>query len=103
VNENMVDVKITPTRRGEPATIEYRPESAAFSVTGTVNTVAKGKESTVSIPVGPAPDGSEVTGLVNCVGAPDCSGAISGDIPVGYKSPLSSEPEFVGRTPTTPS
>ena len=95
INENMVDVVVTPTRPGEPAKIEFRPESAAFKVTGTVKTVAKGKRMTVTIPPGDA-NGDEVTGVVNCVGMPDCTGEISGNIPVDYKAPETGRREFVG-------
>ena len=34
-------------------------------------------------------------GLVECLGSADCSGTIEGDIPVGYKAPLSESPELV--------
>jgi D-alanyl-D-alanine carboxypeptidase/D-alanyl-D-alanine-endopeptidase (penicillin-binding protein 4) len=95
INENMVDVVVKPTRPGRPAKVEYRPESAAFEVTGTVNTVRKGKKATVTIPEGDA-NGTDVVGVVNCVGTPDCTGEISGNIPVDYKSPITGKPEFVG-------
>ena len=35
LNENMVDVSVTPTEAGQPATVTHRPETAAFAVDGT--------------------------------------------------------------------
>lgn len=96
LNEDMVDVTITPTQPGQPATIDYRPKTAAFAVTGTVMTTAAGTDATVAIPVGKTPNGSSVKGVVNCVGTPSCTGAVSGTIPVDYKAPLSGDHQFVG-------
>jgi D-alanyl-D-alanine carboxypeptidase/D-alanyl-D-alanine-endopeptidase (penicillin-binding protein 4) len=41
VNENFIDVEVTPGDAGQPATIAYRPETAAYTVESTVQTVAK--------------------------------------------------------------
>jgi PBP4 family serine-type D-alanyl-D-alanine carboxypeptidase len=96
VNENMVDVTVTPTTPGQPAKIDYRPKSAALQVTGTVLTTAAGTKPTVAIPQVTAPSGQQVTGLVTCVATPGCSAEITGTIPVDYKAPLSGEHSFVG-------
>lgn len=96
LNENMVDVTITPTQPGQPATIDYRPKTPAFAVTGTVMTTAAGTDATVAIPEGKTPNGSSVKGVVNCVGTPSCTGTLSGTIPVDYKAPLSGDHQFVG-------
>lgn len=96
LNEDMVDVTVTPTQPGEPAIINYRPKTAAFAVTGTVMTTAAGTEATVAIPEGKTPNGSSVKGVVNCVGTSSCAGTVSGTIPVDYKAPLSGEHQFVG-------
>ncbi|WP_308466013.1 D-alanyl-D-alanine carboxypeptidase/D-alanyl-D-alanine endopeptidase [Rathayibacter soli] len=96
INENMIDVVVTPTSPGEPARIAYRPETSAFAVTGTVMTTAAGTVPTVSIPPGTTPAGTSVTGVVNCVGQANCTGQISGTIPVDYKAPLSGLPYFLG-------
>ena len=96
LNENMVDVTITPTEPGRPATIDYRPKTAAFTVVGTVMTTAAGTKATVAIPEGETPNGSTVKGVVSCVGIPSCTGTVSGTIPVDYKAPLSGERTFVG-------
>lgn len=86
VNENMVDVTVTPTVPGRAASIDWRPKTDAFTVTGSVNTVAAGMPDTVTL---------SGDGLATCIGIPGCSGAISGDIPVGYKAPLSGRPTLV--------
>jgi D-alanyl-D-alanine carboxypeptidase/D-alanyl-D-alanine-endopeptidase (penicillin-binding protein 4) len=96
LNEDMVDVTVTPTTPGKPAKIDYRPKTPAFTVVGTVMTTAAGTEPTVAIPAGTTAAGTSVTGVVNCVGQPDCAGRISGTIPVDYKAPLSGQPQFVG-------
>src|SRR5204863_6602964 len=49
VNEHLVDVTITPTQPGQPATVEYRPKTAAFSIESTVSTGAPGSEETVKL------------------------------------------------------
>ena len=38
VNENMVDVTVVPTEVGQDASVDWRPRTAAFGVTGTVAT-----------------------------------------------------------------
>jgi PBP4 family serine-type D-alanyl-D-alanine carboxypeptidase len=86
LNENMVDVTVTPGTPGSPATIEYRPETEAFSVEGTVTTGAAGSASTVELSDG---------GLIECLGTAGCAGTVSGEIPVDYTAPLSGEPTFV--------
>ena len=87
LNENMVDVTVTPTAAGQPATVAYRPETAAFTVDGGVTTGAAGTDASVALSDG---------GLIECLGEADCHGTVSGDIPVGYEAPLSGEPTFVG-------
>jgi D-alanyl-D-alanine carboxypeptidase/D-alanyl-D-alanine-endopeptidase (penicillin-binding protein 4) len=96
LNENMVDVTVTPTQPGKPAIVDYRPKTSGFSVTGSVMTTAAGTDPTVAIPDGTTPNGSEVTGVVDCVGTPSCTGTISGTIPVDYSAPLSGDHQFVG-------
>ncbi len=98
LNEDKVDVTVIPTRPGRPARIEYRPKTAGFRVTGTVMTTAanatgKGK---INLEPGTTPDGDSLPGIVNCVGQPGCSGAISGTIPVNYRADLSGQRQYVG-------
>lgn len=96
VNENMVDVTVTPTRPGQAATITYRPRTAALRVVGTVLTTAAGTPATVALPAVTAPSGQAVTGLVTCVDRPGCTAEVSGTIPVDYSAPLSAQHSFVG-------
>jgi D-alanyl-D-alanine carboxypeptidase/D-alanyl-D-alanine-endopeptidase (penicillin-binding protein 4) len=87
LNENQVDVTVTPGTAGQPATVTHRPETAAFTVDGTVTTGAAGSDATVAL---------SDRGLIDCLGTAGCHGTVSGDIPVGYAAPLSGEPTFVG-------
>ncbi|MBV9358394.1 MAG: D-alanyl-D-alanine carboxypeptidase [Chloroflexi bacterium] len=97
VNENMVDVTVSPTQPGEPAAMEYRPRTAAFEVDGTVDTLPAGSPPTVRLPaMVPVPGAGPVVGLVNCVETSPCRGPIEGAIPVDYRAPLSGSPTFVG-------
>jgi D-alanyl-D-alanine carboxypeptidase/D-alanyl-D-alanine-endopeptidase (penicillin-binding protein 4) len=96
LNEDMVDVTVTPTQPGQPAIIDYRPKTPGFAVTGTVMTTAAGTDATVAIPEGKTPNGSAVKGVVDCLGTPSCTGTVSGTIPVDYKAPLSGDHQFVG-------
>lgn len=74
VNDDCVDIIINPTTPGEPSSVEWRPVSAAFDVDSTVETSAAGTQFTVGIdPDFPA-----------CIGAPGCSGEVSGDLPVDF-------------------
>jgi D-alanyl-D-alanine carboxypeptidase/D-alanyl-D-alanine-endopeptidase (penicillin-binding protein 4) len=86
VNENMVDVTVTPTWPGHPATVDYRPRSAAFAVAGAVGTGALDAESSV---------GLSGDGLIACLGSPGCTGTLEGDLPIGYRAPLSGAPTLV--------
>jgi D-alanyl-D-alanine carboxypeptidase/D-alanyl-D-alanine-endopeptidase (penicillin-binding protein 4) len=96
LNEDKIDVTVTPTTPGQPARIDYRPHTPGFAVTGTVMTTPPGTESTVTLAPGPIPDGTELEGVVNCVGQPSCTGQVSGTIAADYKASLSGEPQFVG-------
>jgi len=97
VNENLVDVTVSPTQAGQPATLDYRPQSAAFEVNGEVETVPTGSPATVALPAEvPVPGYEPLVGLVTCVGTSACQGTVDGTIPVGYQAPLSGAPTFVG-------
>jgi PBP4 family serine-type D-alanyl-D-alanine carboxypeptidase len=79
VNENLVDVTITPTQPGRPASIDYRPKTAAFTVESTVTTGAPGSAETVKL---------SDDNLITCLSQPGCKGTISGSIPRDYKMPV---------------
>lgn len=96
LNENMVDVTITPTRPGQPATLQYRPKTAALKVISSVRTTAAGTTPTVSVPDVKASNGQSVTGLVTCAATVGCTARVSGTIPVDYRAPLSGDRSYVG-------
>jgi PBP4 family serine-type D-alanyl-D-alanine carboxypeptidase len=96
VNENLIDVTVTPTRPGAPAEIDYRPKTAAVHVVGTVRTTARGTKPTVALPDVAGSRGKPIVGLVTCSTRPGCTARVSGTIPVGYRAPLSGERSFVG-------
>ncbi|MGH2349840.1 MAG: D-alanyl-D-alanine carboxypeptidase, partial [bacterium] len=64
VNDDAVDVTITPTSPGAPASVRWRPESAAFGIVPELTTSNAGTEDRVELtPV-----------LPKCIGAPNCVG-----------------------------
>ncbi|HKE36746.1 MAG TPA: D-alanyl-D-alanine carboxypeptidase/D-alanyl-D-alanine-endopeptidase [Candidatus Baltobacteraceae bacterium] len=87
VNENMVDVWVTPAHAGEAAHVDWRPKTAAFSVRANVKTVAGGAQAGIEL---------SDNGRVHCNWPQPCTGTVSGTIPAGYKAPLSGSPTFVG-------
>lgn len=87
VNENMVDISITPTSDGQPAALEYRPQTAAFSVENEVNTTPKDDPADIVL------SGSS---LIECIGTADCVGTASGTIPEEYVAPFDNGGTFVG-------
>ncbi len=87
VNENHVDVTVTPTRRGDPATIDYRPRTGGFAVEGAVETTAAGTETVLEF---------SNDNLIECLGQVGCSGSVDGTIAANFEGPLTGLPEFVG-------
>ncbi len=87
LNENQVDVTVTPGAAGSPATVGYRPQTAALTVDGSVITGAVGSAATVQLSDDTRPD---------CLGTPGCTATVTGSIPAGYAAPLSGQPSFVG-------
>ena len=69
VNDNLIDVTILPTEPGQPASVDWRPKSAAFTVKSEVTTVAAGEPADVTLEI--SPDDPTV-------------GVVTGSIPVGY-------------------
>jgi PBP4 family serine-type D-alanyl-D-alanine carboxypeptidase len=86
LNENMVDVTLTPTDPGLPATLDWRPRTQAFEVQSTVSTSPVGGSEDVSL---------SGNGRVQCIGMSSCSGSIDGTLPVGFRAPLSGSPTLV--------
>lgn len=86
LNENMVDVWLKPTLKGESATFDYRPKTPGFYVRSSVATVAAGKPDDVAL---------SNKGLIQCAYPAPCTGTVSGQIPIGYRAPLSGSATFV--------
>lgn len=73
VNDDVVDVIINPTSPGNPASVDYRPKSAAFTVESTLKTVAGSTVNDIKLkPATPK--------VAECFGMPDCTGLVSGEI-----------------------
>ena len=80
VNDNLIDVTIVPTETGKPAAVEWRPKSAAFTVTSEVGTVAAGEPSEVTLEISPTDP---------------AVGVVRGRIAIDYKPPLPGVPTLV--------
>jgi len=76
VNDDVVDLIIHPRDVGDPASVTHRPHSAALAVDNDV--VMRPAGSTINI----------TPGLPTCIGKPDCTATLSGDLPVGFVPPL---------------
>jgi D-alanyl-D-alanine carboxypeptidase/D-alanyl-D-alanine-endopeptidase (penicillin-binding protein 4) len=48
INDNLIDVTVVPGAVGQPATVEWRPQTAAYQIQSSVVTVAAGGESDVT-------------------------------------------------------
>ena len=78
VNGDLVDLSIRPTSPDKPASVEWRPVSAALGVENNLVTSAAHSQRTLTLePVAP-----------QCVGKPGCTAAIAGQIPVDFVPPL---------------
>jgi D-alanyl-D-alanine carboxypeptidase/D-alanyl-D-alanine-endopeptidase (penicillin-binding protein 4) len=78
INDNRIDVTVLPTKPGERAKIEWRPHTAAFTVTQDVMTAAAGHETNVELTQsGPH------------------AGQVSGQIAVDYQPPFAGVPTLV--------
>ena len=63
INDNLIDLSLTPGAEGEPATLEWRPMSVAYRVEADVQTVAAGEPLDVTV-TSPAPGWITVAGQV---------------------------------------
>jgi D-alanyl-D-alanine carboxypeptidase/D-alanyl-D-alanine-endopeptidase (penicillin-binding protein 4) len=73
LNDNLIDVTILPTEPGRPATVDWRPKTAAFTVRSEVTTVAAGQKEEV---------------VLKLSGDDKTVGIVKGTIPVGFKPGL---------------
>lgn len=64
VNDNLIDVTIVPGREGEPATVDWRPRSSAYTIESRVVTGPAGSDPAVMIPAYTGQAVIEVTGTV---------------------------------------
>jgi D-alanyl-D-alanine carboxypeptidase len=81
VNDDMVDLTINPTTPGNPASVPWRPVSAALGVKSTLVTSGTGSKYTLQL----APE------VPQCIGQPGCTAQIEGQLPVDFVPPLTNE------------
>jgi len=76
VNDDVVDLIIKPSDIGELASLEYRPRSAALAVENAIAMTPAGTQ----IDIQP--------GLPQCIGQPDCTVTINGNLPADFEPPF---------------
>ena len=69
VNDDVVDVIVNPG-----ASVDWRPKSAAFSVQSSLQAGAQGSKLEIDL----TPE------LPACIGAPNCVGSVTGNLPAGF-------------------
>jgi D-alanyl-D-alanine carboxypeptidase len=81
VNGDLVDLSIHPTSPGQPASVSWRPVSAALDVGNKLMTSGPHSKSTITLnPVAP-----------HCIGKTGCTAAIDGQIPIDFVPPLTNK------------
>jgi D-alanyl-D-alanine carboxypeptidase len=81
VNGDLVDLSIRPTSPGQPASVSWRPISAALGVDNKLMTSAAKSKSTITLsPIAP-----------QCIGKTGCTAAIEGQIPIDFVPPLTNK------------
>jgi D-alanyl-D-alanine carboxypeptidase len=78
VNDNSVDLIINPAFLGDPASVDWRPVSAALDVESTLLMTAPRTQAIVELD----PE------LPQCIGTPGCTAAITGQLPTDFVPPL---------------
>ncbi|WP_404924972.1 D-alanyl-D-alanine carboxypeptidase/D-alanyl-D-alanine-endopeptidase [Mesorhizobium sp. ORM16] len=73
VNDNLIDVTILPAEAGQPAAVDWRPKTAAFTVSSQVKTVVASEPIEISLEI--SPTNPKV-------------GIVKGQIPAGYRPSL---------------
>ena len=63
INDNLIDLTLTPGQEGDPAALEWRPMTAAYQVEADVRTVAAGEPANVSV-TSPGPGQIAVSGQI---------------------------------------
>ena len=69
VNENLIDLLLTPTSVGQRATLNWRPMTATYAVTNRVTTVGAKKATTINV-TEPTPGNLVVSGQIAAHSAP---------------------------------
>lgn len=64
INDNLIDITITPGEEGEPATIDWRPKSSAFTISHNIITTQSGSMMDVHIPDYSGQSVLELTGTI---------------------------------------
>jgi D-alanyl-D-alanine carboxypeptidase len=81
VNGDLVDLSIHPTSPGKPASVAWRPVSAALDVGNKLMTSGPHSKSTITLsPVAP-----------QCIGKTGCTATINGEIPIDFVPPLTNK------------
>jgi D-alanyl-D-alanine carboxypeptidase len=75
VNDDVVDLTINPAAPGSAASVSWRPTSAALGVDNKLMTSAAASQ--YSLKLDPE--------FPKCIGTPDCTAAITGNLPANYK------------------
>jgi len=78
VNDDVVDVIMSPGRIGARADVDWRPHSAAFHVHSRLRTAPAGEAFELELD----PE------LPDCIGAKRCAGTVSGSLPIDFVPPL---------------
>jgi D-alanyl-D-alanine carboxypeptidase/D-alanyl-D-alanine-endopeptidase (penicillin-binding protein 4) len=81
VNDDVVDLIINPTAKGMPASITYRPMSAALAV----------NNSLMMSNAGTSPNINLQPQLPSCIGQPGCTAEIAGNLPIDYAPPITNQ------------
>ena len=82
VNDDVVDLTIAPgASAGSPASVEWRPQSAALSVTNALTTSASGSPDALKLD----PE------FPKCIGTQNCAASVTGTLPVNYQPPLTNK------------
>src|SRR3990167_1665644 len=81
VNDDCVDLIISPTSQGTPASVDWRPKSAALGVLNDLVTSGPGTELNIAL----EPE------FPQCIGEPGCTAEITGQLPVDFIPPFTNE------------
>jgi D-alanyl-D-alanine carboxypeptidase len=74
INDDVVDLTINPAKPGTPASVTYRPTSAALVVDNKLVTSAATSEYSLKL----QPE------LPQCIGTPGCKAAVTGNLPINF-------------------